>query len=121
MEFLELKNISERYLDLVNPTNPEKILTAGRVAGMRKDSHVIDFGCGYGKPLILWANEFGISGVGIDIRPAACERAQEKIKSQSLESQIKIVCGNAAEYKFEPQSFDVATCIGATFCWKDGF
>ncbi len=28
MNFLEIKNISERYLDLVNPTSPEKILIA---------------------------------------------------------------------------------------------
>ncbi len=121
MNFLELKNISERYLDLVNPTTPEKILTAGRVAGMKKDSRVIDFGCGYGEELILWVKEFGITGIGIDIRPAACERAREKIKVQGLENHIEIVCGNASEYKFEPQSYDIATCIGATFCWKGGF
>ncbi len=121
MEFLELKNISERYLDLVNPTTPEKILTAGRVAGMKKGCRVIDFGCGYAEPLILWAKEFGISGIGIDIRPAACERARAKIKSQGLESQIEIACGNAAEYSFEPRSYDFATCIGATFCWNGGF
>ncbi len=121
MNFLELKNISERHLDLINPTTPEKILTAGRVAGMKKDSHIIDVGCGYAEPLILWAMEFGITGLGIDIRPAACERAREKIKSHGLESQLEIVCGNAAEYAFEPQSYDLATCIGATFCWKGGF
>lgn len=121
MEFLELKNISERYLDLVNPTTPEKILQAGHVAGMKKECQLIDFGCGYGEELILWAKEFGISGVGIDIRPVACVRAREKIKSQGLESQIEIVCGNAAEYAFEPQGYDIATCIGATFIWKGGF
>lgn len=121
MEFLELKNISERYLDLINPTTPEKILTAGRMAEMKKDCHVIDFGCGYGEALILWAKEFSISGVGIDIRPAACERARGRVKSQGLENQIEIVCGPAAEYKFASQSYDVAACIGATFIWKGGF
>ena len=76
MEFFELKNISERYLELVNPSTPEKIVLAGRVAGMGEGGRVIDFGSGYGEALILWAREFGISGLGIDIRPAACARAR---------------------------------------------
>jgi len=41
MEFLELKNISERYLEIANPTTPEKLLRAGRVAGMRDGGRVM--------------------------------------------------------------------------------
>lgn len=121
MDFFDLVNISERYLELVNPTTPEKILMAGRVAGMRKGGRVIDFGSGFGEGLVLWARAFGISGLGIDIRPAACERARNKIKAQGLEDQIEIACGKAAEHPVEPQSYDVAACIGATFIWKGGF
>jgi len=121
MEFLELKDISERYLQLLNPTTPEKILTAGRVAGMREGGRIIDFGCGYAEGLILWAKAFGISGLGIDIRPAACERARQKIAAQGLADRIEIVCGNASEYPFAPGSCDVAACVGATFVWSGGF
>ena len=121
MDFFELKNISERYLDLVNPTSPDKLLAAGRVAGMRKGSRVIDFGSGFGEGLILWARAFGVSGLGIDIRPAACERARTRIAAQGLAEQIEIVCGNAGEYQAGPQKYDVEACIGASFCWKDGF
>jgi SAM-dependent methyltransferase len=121
MEFLELKNISERYLELVNPSTPEKILVAGRVAGMRQGGRVIDFGCGYGEALVLWAREFGISGVGIDIRPAACERARRKITAQGLGDRLEIVCGPGAEYAFTAHSYDVASCLGATFIWRGGF
>ncbi|KPL16105.1 MAG: hypothetical protein AMJ93_16075 [Anaerolineae bacterium SM23_84] len=121
MEFFELKNISERYLELVNPSTPEKIVLAGRVAGMGEGGRVIDFGSGYGEALILWAREFGISGLGIDIRPAACERARKKISAQGLGDRIEIVCGRGTEYLFEPHSYDVASCLGATFVWKGGF
>ncbi len=41
--------------------------------------------------------------------------------AQHLEDQIEIVCANAAEYAFEPHSYDVASCIGATFIWPGGF
>lgn len=120
MDFLELKNISEQYMELVNPTTPEKVLTIGTVLGLHKGSRVIDFGCGYGEVLALWAQNFGINGVGIDIRPYACDRAQQKMRDHGLAHRISIVCTNAAAYGFEPHTYDVAACIGATFIW-DGF
>jgi SAM-dependent methyltransferase len=88
---------------------------------MREGGRVIDFGSGYAEALVLWAKEFGISGLGIDIRPAACERARKKIQALGFGGQIEIVCGNAAKYRFEPQSYDVACCVGATFIWEGGF
>lgn len=121
MTFLELKDISERYLELLNPTTSEKILTCGRIAGMKEGARVIDFGCGYGEALVLWAKTFGVSGIGVDIRPAACARAMEKIRRANLGDRIQIVCGHAADYAFEHRAYDVASCIGATFIWKDGF
>jgi cyclopropane fatty-acyl-phospholipid synthase-like methyltransferase len=121
MNFLQLKDISERYLELINPTTPEKILKAGRIAGMKAGCRIIDFGSGYAEPLILWAKAFNISGVGIELRQAACERASRKIAAQGLEGQLEIVCGDGEAYSFEPQGFDIATCIGATFIWGGGF
>lgn len=120
MKFLELKNISERYMELVNPTSPEKLIKAGQVAGLKPGTRVIDFGCGYAEPLVLWAERFGISGVGLDIRPHACERAEKKVAERGLSERIQIVCGDAAEYQYPAHSFDVAACIGASFIW-DGF
>jgi SAM-dependent methyltransferase len=121
MDFLELKDISERYLELVNPTTPQKVLLAGRVAGMTERARVVDFGSGYAEALLLWAREYGISGLGIDIRPAACQRARQKVAAQGLTDQIEIACADAAEYPIEPRSCDVASCIGATFVWRGGF
>lgn len=117
MDFLELKNISERYIELVNPTSPDKILKVGEVAGMKANQRVIDFGCGFGEVLRMWAAAYGIGGIGIDIRPHACERAREKMAQAGLSERVEIVCGNAGQYEFAPQAFDVASCIGATFCW----
>ncbi len=117
MKFLELKNISERYMELVNPTTAEKIIKAGQMAGLKQGARVIDFGCGYAEPLVQWAERFGISGVGLDIRPYACERAEKKVAERGLAGRIDIVCGDAAEYKYEAHSYDVAACIGASFIW----
>jgi SAM-dependent methyltransferase len=117
MKFLDLKDISEQFMELVNPTSPEKLLKAGQIAGMKSGGCIIDFGCGFAEPLVLWAERFNITGVGIDIRPYACKRAEKKILDRGLADRLTITCGDTAGYAFTPHSFDLAACIGATFIW----
>ncbi len=117
MEFFELKDIAEQFMELLNPTTPEKLIKAGQIAGLKAGDRVIDFGCGFAEPLVLWAERFGITGVGLDIRPYACRRAEQKIADKGLAKRLSIVCGDASAYQFTPRSFDFATCIGATFIW----
>ena len=117
MKFLDLKDISERGMELINPTSTEKVLKIGEVATGGRPCRVIDFGSGTGEVLALWAEHFDISGVGIDVRPKACERARLKLAQRGLSDRIEIACMDGANYPFEPHTFDVAACIGATFIW----
>jgi SAM-dependent methyltransferase len=117
MNFFDLKDIAERYLEILNAISSEKILTIGRMAGMAPGKTLIDFGCGFAEPLVLWAENFGIAGIGIDIRQKAIERAWAKIVQRGLADRLQVVQGKGAEYHFEPGSFDYAACIGATFIW----
>jgi SAM-dependent methyltransferase len=119
MEFLDLKNISEQFMELANPISPEKIIKVGRILGLKPGNKVIDFGCGYGEELLLWAEKFGISGEGVDIRPYACQRALNKVAAHGLSDRIEICCGDAANYIYPAHTFDLAACIGATFIWGD--
>ncbi len=115
MEFLDIMSISHRYMEILNPSTPEKIIKLGKLLKLKKGNRIIDFGCGCAEPLVLWAEEFGISGIGIDISEEFCERARQKLASKGLSKQIEIVCSNGADYIFEEGVFDAATCIGATF------
>ena len=115
MEFFDFVNISERFQKLINPVSAEKISTVGRYLRLSQHSKLIDFGSGFAEPLVIWANDSGCRGVGIDIRPYACERANERIREVGLQGQLEIVCGKGSEYCFEDGAFDAATCIGATF------
>lgn len=117
MDFLALKDISERTMRLVNPTSPEKLLRAGELMNLQQRSRVIDFGAGFGELLALWSRRFGVSGVGIDVRPYACARARERLRELDLSERCEIVCGDAANYAFEPHAYDVASCVGASFIW----
>ncbi len=35
MEFLDLMSISHRYMELLNPSTPEKVLKLGKILGLR--------------------------------------------------------------------------------------
>ncbi len=117
MDFFDLVNISERYIELINPSTPEKIIEFGKYLRLSEGSRVIDFGCGYAEPLVLWAEKFGISAIGIDVREQVCDRARRKVSGKGLSERIEIVCGKGADYRFDEFSFDAATCIGASFVW----
>jgi SAM-dependent methyltransferase len=117
MNFFDLVNISERYMELVNPSTQEKLLAIGRILNLHGDSRIVDFGCGYGEMLATWGTTFGISGTGVELRDHACQRAIQKMVDKDLTDRIEIVCGDAAQYKFRRQAYSVATCIGASFIW----
>jgi SAM-dependent methyltransferase len=117
MEILDLANIAGRYMELENPTAPEKIIAFGRHLRLRPGSKLIDFGCGYAEALVLWAEHFGIVGIGVDVREQACERAREKVVRRGLTERLEIVCRNGNDYPFQERHFDAATCLGASFIW----
>lgn len=119
MNILDLVNILESGAIVKSPATPLKLVTLGKIVGLSPGSRVIDFGCGQGEALALWAQYFGITGVGIDIFQVHCERAVNRLAEHGLTKQIEIVCMNAAEYLFEERSYDVASCIGASFIWAD--
>ena len=119
MDFFELKNISERFIDLINPSSPEKMIRIGEILGLHPESQVIDFGCGFGEVLALWGEHFGISGVGVDIREYACQRARQRIALANLDERIEIICANVAKYSIDQHASDVAICTGASFIWDD--
>src|SRR4030042_39905 len=101
MEFFDLMSISHRYMEILNPSTSEKIIKLGKLLKLKKENRVIDCVCGCAEPLTLWAEEFGITGIGIDISEDFCDRARKKLVMRGLSDQIEIVCSRAADYVFE--------------------
>lgn len=92
MRFLDIMGISHRYMEILSPSTPEKIIKLGKLLKLEEGKRVIDFGCGCAEPLTLWAEEFGITGIGIDISEDFCDRARQKLASSGLSDRIEIVC-----------------------------
>src|SRR5512137_1694764 len=101
MDYLDLYTIAERDIELVNPTSTEKIILVGKMLGMGPGKKVIDFGSGYAEPLILWAEQFGIKGLGVELREACCKRARKKISDRGLGDRLKIVQADGSKYKLK--------------------
>lgn len=120
MHWLEFYNIAERHQDLINPTSDEKVILLGKKAHMNKSTRIIDFGSGCGWPMILWAKQFGISGIGIEFRERSQKRSVELAGEHGVDKKLEFILGDASEFKFAPNSFDIASCLGASFIW-DGF
>jgi SAM-dependent methyltransferase len=114
MKTLEFMTIAQGALDIMNPVAPERILAMGRAAGLNSASRVIEYGCGNGTILGLWAQNFGISGIGLEIRDESCESAREHLAAIKGANDVEVRCMDATAYDGEGCVFDLAACIGAT-------
>ncbi|MFP4459923.1 MAG: methyltransferase domain-containing protein [Candidatus Zixiibacteriota bacterium] len=119
MNYFELVNISERHMDIINPISEEKIVQIGQIVDMDEDTEIIDYGCGYAMPLILWAEVFGTKCLGIELREHAINRAHENIEINSLQRYVKIHHEHGKKYDRKGKKYDIASCMGATFIWDN--
>lgn len=113
MDKNELVSITQGGLAIMNPTTPAKVLAAGKAAGLREGSRVVEIGCGNGTILDLWGREYGIAGLGIEAREDACTRAEETFRSSGLSERITVRCMDACGYAPD-EPFDCAVSIGAS-------
>jgi len=58
MEFFDLMSISHRYMEILDPSTPEKSLNLANYLNWKKGAGSSNFGCGCAEPLTLWAKEF---------------------------------------------------------------
>jgi SAM-dependent methyltransferase len=111
--------VAERDHELQNPTSPAKIRLLGQRLRLGRGTRVLDVACGTAGPAVLLASEFGCRIVGVERAPEFVEAACRRVAEARLEELVEIVEGDAAAYPLEPEAFDVALCLGATFVWHD--
>lgn len=107
--------ISEANHRILNPFTEEKLMLLGEVCRLEADMQQLDLCCGKGEMLCQWAKHWNIRGVGVDITPAFLEAAHQRATELWVDSQVTFVEGDAATYQAEPHSFDIVSCIGATW------
>lgn len=73
--------------------------------------HVVDLGCGNARFLIAAANRFGVSGVGVDLAPEACEDAEHAIAAADLSDRVIVRCGDAGDLDAIPELADADLAV----------
>jgi cyclopropane fatty-acyl-phospholipid synthase-like methyltransferase len=101
-----------------NAVSPLRILAIGKFLGLAPGQRVVDFGCGRGELLCLWARSFGVRGVGVDLSAPMLAEAQARAKRWGIAEQLEFHCKPAMEYDYGAGDFDVAVCMGATMAFE---
>jgi SAM-dependent methyltransferase len=109
--------VAERDHELQNPTSPEKIRLLGDYLRLTPQSRVLDVACGKCGPAELLATRHGCRILGIDVRTGFADEARSRVAFAGLAELIEVQTGDAAELALEPEAFDAALCLGASFVW----
>ena len=109
--------IAERYHDIQNPISADKIRLLGARIGLGPGQRVLDVACGRGGPAIVLASAFGCRVLGVEKASEFVTAARERAAAAGLEELIEVEEMDAADLRIEPEAWDAALCLGATWIW----
>ena len=109
--------VAEATHEIQNPTSEEKLLLLGKRLGLGPDSRVLDIASGRGGPAVLLAAAFGCTWHGIEISPDFHAVAVERAAEAGLGDRLSFELADAATATHEPESYDAALCLGASFVY----
>ena len=105
----------ERYHTFQNPTSEEKLDLAMSYCGIRDGMRILDVGSGKGWLARRLTRRFDVRVTGLEINRTFAAEAQQLADSENVADRVDIVQGPALDFVAPPASFDVVTCIGASF------
>jgi SAM-dependent methyltransferase len=109
--------VIESRHELQNPTSADKIGLLGRYLGLGPGTHVVDVASGRGGPAVLLARSFGCRLTCVELADEFVAAARERVSDAGVEDLVEIVHADAREFQLEPNRFDAALCLGASFVW----
>src|SRR5262245_15864100 len=107
--------VAEAEHELQNPTSKEKLLLLGHRLGLGPESRVLDIASGRGGPALLLAESFGCRIRGVEISTDFHAAAVERAAAAGLSELVAFELGDGAAVAFEPEEYDAALCLGASF------
>jgi protein-L-isoaspartate O-methyltransferase len=63
------------------------------------------------------ASAFGCRVVGVELREAFANDARARVAAAGLDPLINVHTADAKAFPLEPERFDAALCLGASFVW----
>ncbi len=116
MDTWKFFDITHREHVICNPTSEGKLTRLVELLRLPAGAQVVDIACGKGEFLVRLAEAYGIRGVGIDISPFHIADAKKKLEMRASGADVVFTQMNGADFRTEePQSLDLASCIGASW------
>jgi SAM-dependent methyltransferase len=109
--------VAEALHGLQNPTSAEKILLLGERLDLGPESSVLDVASGRGGPALLLAERFGCRIHGVELSPDFRAVALERTEAAGLADRVDFELADGAQVVHEPESYDAALCLGASFVY----
>jgi cyclopropane fatty-acyl-phospholipid synthase-like methyltransferase len=102
----------------MNPLSEAKFDEIVEMLRLPAGARVLDIACGKAPLLLRIANRWDCSGVGVEISPPFIEDARRNVEAAGLSDRIELSHTGGAQYEADPESFDLACCIGASWIWE---
>jgi hypothetical protein len=109
--------VVERHHELQNPTTSEKIRLLGARLGLGRQTRVLDVAAGKCGPAVVLAREFGCRLTCVERAEEFVAAARLRVADAGLDGLIDVVHADAREIELEPDGYDAALCLGASFVW----
>jgi SAM-dependent methyltransferase len=112
---LRFHEIAESRHRILNPLTETKLRQLGEICRIAPGARHLDLACGKGEMLTLWSAQYRLQGVGVDISKVFLKAARARAHERGVTDQVHFVEADAATYTDKPQSYDIVSCIGATW------
>jgi SAM-dependent methyltransferase len=111
-------DITHREHVICNPTSVEKIDELIALLRLKPGAKVLDIATGKGEFIIRLAERYKIEGIGVEISPYHVSDAKKMIKERVPDARLTFLEMDGADFKPEkPESFDVVSCLGASWIY----
>lgn len=114
MDIWKYFDITHRDHVVCNPISVEKVDELVRLFDLPAGARVLDIACGKAEILVRTAEQYGCTGIGVDISPFAVRDARARA-DQRVPGKLEFVEQDGAAFESEAGSFDLAMCVGASW------
>jgi SAM-dependent methyltransferase len=103
-----------------NPIGEQKFDQIALALELSPGNRVLEIGCGTGEMLIRLVERYGIQAIGIDSSEEAIQEARRSAILRTSDADLEWMVVDAKSWHVEPESFDLALCIGSTHAFGLG-
>ncbi len=123
METWKFYDITHRDHVVCNPTSVDKLDRIVQLLDLPDEARVLDIACGKGELLMRIFERYGgpggerIHATGVEVSPFHVRELRETAARRVPQADLTLLEMNGAEYRPEPSSVDLASCVGASWIY----